>query len=468
MGVDVLTPVRDWTELVKTAPEFVLGQAEEDMSWNEYVPLNSKEGEREPKRRKRTQGEDGEAGKNGGESKLRKIYDKPVHTQWVKIIGHPAGLHNRGNTCFLNSVLQILAHIPPLVEFLQEQHPQNACKTPNCILCDFKAHLDKALSTRIPFAPKSMLGRLRHIGKQFSIGRQEDAHEFLRLLIDSFQRSALPRATTLDEKTKQTTVIYQIFGGTLKQEVSCLSCGHVSETIQPIMDISVDVGSGRGTVSDSLAAFCSKERLSRGNRYRCTKCSKLVDATKQTHLYTPPKVLTLHLKRFAYTLLSTAKVSKKIGYPMRLDIAPYTVQDANNSSPPQTRYNLCGVIVHLGKSARSGHYYSFAKASNGVWHQFDDENVTTARAETVLDQQAYMLYYLQEQTPIIPAMKENNNSSPPSKTARPEKSLKSHWSQNRLASLVENIKSPDQIPARTFHNRKYRPSLATYGKPRHR
>lgn len=40
------------------------------------------------------------------------------------------------------------------------------------------------------------------------------------------------------------------------------------------------------------------------------------------------------------------------------------------------RYDLVGVVVHAGVSPRSGHYYSFAKGANQIWHLFDDESVT--------------------------------------------------------------------------------------------
>merc|ERR1719298_366705 len=47
---------------------------------------------------------------------------------------------------------------------------------------------------------------------------------------------------------------------------------------------------------------------------------------------------------------------------------------------------------------QSGHYFAYAKNSNGLWYRFDDETVKQVGRDHVLQQQAYVLFY--EQVPL--------------------------------------------------------------------
>ena len=65
-----------------------------------------------------------------------------------------------------------------------------------------------------------------------------------RYLIESLQRSYLisrkiPK--NIDNYTKETTPFNQIFGGYMRQDVTCLRCKHVSTTFQHFMDLLLDI-----------------------------------------------------------------------------------------------------------------------------------------------------------------------------------------------------------------------------------
>ncbi|KAJ2807566.1 hypothetical protein H4S07_003567, partial [Coemansia furcata] len=238
-------------------------------------------------------------------------------------------------------------------------------------------------------SPKSIVGRLKLVAKHMRIGRQEDAHEFLRLLVDAFQRSLLHGIDPkIDRRIQETTLAHQIFGGYLQSQVKCSRCNHESNTFEPLLDLSLDIQAGN-TIAKALRSFTRPEILTKDNRYKCEKCSKLVDATKQMTVYRLPRALTLQLKRFSS--FGGGKISRHVEFPLSLSMKGYV--SANSTERGPYEYSLYAVLVHAGGSSRSGHYYSFVKSSAGVWYELNDSSVRQVSERTVLGQTAYLLFY---------------------------------------------------------------------------
>ncbi len=63
----------------------------------------------------------------------------------------------------------------------------------------------------------------------FRLGHQEDAHEYLIALLDGMHECIVQRVRPRPSPAvEQTTVIYRIFGGMMRSQVSCV-CGAVFE-----------------------------------------------------------------------------------------------------------------------------------------------------------------------------------------------------------------------------------------------
>ena len=301
--------------------------------------------------------------------------------------GVGAGLNNLGNTCYMNSVLQCLMYSPPVSNFaldgLDEEmrfRAGNFAALP--ALCD----LVRATAARdTSLAPRAFASNVTHIVRHFRLGRQEDAHEFLRFLLQGMQAECVAAATgSVTAKDGETAFIHQTFGGYLKSTVKCMRCRYESNTFDPFLDLSLDVAS---SVTASLQSFTRSEKLGLDIGYKCSKCKVPVAASKGFSILIPPNVLTVHLKRFNFR---GGKVDRMVDFAEELDISAFL------SRPGQrVVYRLTSVLVHAGASSNSGHYFAFVRVGRD-WFRMDDASVRPVPFATVLQQRAYLLFYTKD------------------------------------------------------------------------
>ncbi|THG07306.1 hypothetical protein TEA_015846 [Camellia sinensis var. sinensis] len=232
--------------------------------------------------------------------------------------GPPLGLKNLGNSCYLNSVLQCLTYTPPLASFCLNSLHSSSCDSAlaeirECPFCILEKRIARSLSVDLTLdTPAKMNSCLRIFAEHFRFGRQEDAHEFLRYVIDACHNTCL-RLKKLQQRRKGGggedegfgggTVVKEIFGGALQSQVKCLNCGAESNKVDEIMDISLDV----------LHSTSLKESMQ--------NCKKLVTARKQMSLLQAPNVLVIQLKRFEGVF--GGKIDKAIAFEEVLVLSSY-------------------------------------------------------------------------------------------------------------------------------------------------
>ena len=241
------------------------------------------------------------------------------------------GLENLANTCFLNSTLQCLLYCPILSNYLQSSHHSKNCSQVGfCAFCTLEKLSAKLLITNPKDAikPKEMVLNVRTMGKQFRRGRQEDAHEFLRCLLDSMQKACLRMAPPKQpRRVQETTAVHSLFGGHLRSQVKCLKCGYCSNKYEAYLDLSLEIAKKADSIDRAMENFTAAEQLNGDNQYKCDKCDALVDAAKRLTLHTLPKLLTFQLKRFGGMFGgdgSAAKINKHVDFPLYLDLERFT------------------------------------------------------------------------------------------------------------------------------------------------
>ncbi|XP_040997746.1 ubiquitin carboxyl-terminal hydrolase 23-like [Juglans microcarpa x Juglans regia] len=323
----------------------------------------------------------------------------------VRRIG--AGLKNLGNTCFLNSVLQCLTYTEPLAAYLQSSKHQNSCHIAGfCVLCAIQKHVSCALqSTGRILAPNDFVRNLQCISRNFRKARQEDAHEYMVNLLESMHKCCLPSGVPSESPTAcENSLVYKIFGGRLRSQVKCLQCSYCSNTFDPFLDLSLEIVKA-DSLNKALANFTAAEQLDGGERqYQCQHCKQKVRALKQLTVHEAPYVLTVHLKRF-HSHDPGQKIKKKVHFGSTLDLKPFV----SGSYDGDLKYTLYGVLVHDGWNTHYGHYSCYVRTSNGLWYHLNDNQVAPASEKRVLEQQAYMLFYVRDRrkSPTDVVQKEN-------------------------------------------------------------
>jgi len=103
------------------------------------------------------------------------------------------------------------------------------------------------------------------------------------------------------------------------------------------------------------------------NAMFCNKCQGQYPATYLTRLYTGPEILILVLNRgvgIQYRI--------KLEFSQTLDLTKY-IEGYNKGC----KYNLIGVVTHMGESGASGHFIAYCKSPiNGSWYRYNDDLVS--------------------------------------------------------------------------------------------
>ena len=364
--------------------------------------------------------------------------EPPICLDWKVTFRPGAGLRNLGNTCFMNSVLQCLTYTPPLAQ---------VCLTPDKgglpaehsngggfdAMQAFTNHVNKVLRSPGAVVPPYAFSRhLRALSSQFRLGRQEDAHEFFRCLIDGMDKvetDANKRKAGRGSKGKgkgkakakppaPRTLVDRVFGGALSSQVRCTRCDYTSTTRDPILDLSLELsgagGSGKGmritSLNQALGAFTKPEILDGSNQYNCPRCKRGVRAVKQMLMDATPNVLAVQLKRFAFGKHGT-KIERMVHFPLALDMGAFVRKGTgtgakggagSSKATAGAAYALYAILVHSGHSLHSGHYYCFVRCPSSGWVCCDDSSVRPVSEKKVLEQRAYMLFYRREAPAPVP------------------------------------------------------------------
>lgn len=281
------------------------------------------------------------------------------------------GLQNQGATCYLNSLLQSLYHLPRFRHLVYSiaAEPNSSAASLQRLFWKLEHDAESVSTTELT---KSFGWNIEDIAVQ------HDVQELLRKLIDK-----------LEEKVKDSPLkgsIEKLFRGTYMDILKCRNVDYERKQEIAYCDLSLNV-SGCDTLEDALRKFTEWELLDGDNQYKSDTYG-FQDANKGIKLNMLPPVLHLHLKRFEYQYQNDPptleKVNAKQVFPPSLRMGEFL--DIPTQDTDETTYDLFGILVHSG-SAQTGHYYAFMRPAAGQpdWYKFDDSKVSRASESDAID-----------------------------------------------------------------------------------
>jgi len=246
---------------------------------------------------------------------------------------HPLGLQNFGNTCYLNSIVQILRYTKPVVKRLVEVESENPA------VQSFINLLYQGST------PRKFAKHLSSLG--FEPLYQHDAHEFLLTMLDKVYE---------DEACKD---IKNPFEGHFESTLTCKN-GHTSVSKEPFCCLSIN-----GGLDDGIAALEEPESVV----CKCDHCDE-TEMVKTVTIH-PGEVVCIQFKRF--------DISGKLTYKVAIPEEWYG-------------YKLVGICNHMG-STHGGHYTAAVNV-DGQYMHFNDEDVQDIDGLPKRSRVPYLMVYV--------------------------------------------------------------------------
>lgn len=272
------------------------------------------------------------------------------------------GFINIGNSCYLNSALQMLIRIPELFTLIKAS--RNKDKKINKLYNYFSEYNNKDTNSMNPQYIKDIVGEKKTV---FLGHSQEDSAEFLIYFFEVLN-------TLLGEKEMN-----KIFGIETLVSIKCKlkKCLAISQLKEMTPFLILDIRSNSENLDDCYRTFKEKTKLQGDNKYFCEKCQALRLARKKMTINNWPNNLIIWLKRFQLTPRGYIKNNKDLDIPFEW----------------RHDYYLQGGVIHFG-GLNGGHYVYFGKV-NDNWFLFNDSSVSRLDKKELYNcrKRAYLLHY---------------------------------------------------------------------------
>lgn len=336
--------------------------------------------------------------------------------------GH-SGLANLGNTCFMNSVLQIFSHTKEFSKILDAGTYRSKLNNiaDSIILLEWDELRQLMWSQNCVVAPSKFLHTVQRLATlkgatMFTGFVQNDASEFIHFLVQSFHNAiARPVTMTITGTSENATdklaiqcfdmirrmyaneysEVWDIFYGVHISEIVSTATGTVMRCVpEPyfMIDLGLPPHIKNPSIEECFDWYVQGEVLEGDNAWLNELTGVKESVQKRISYWSFPCILVIDIKRFSHrNVKNQCLVTIDID---TLDLSKYAIGYRKESYI----YELYGICNHSG-SVHGGHYTATVRTASGEWHAFNDTHVTQIHdVSKLITPQAYCLFYRKKST----------------------------------------------------------------------
>jgi ubiquitin C-terminal hydrolase len=328
------------------------------------------------------------------------------------------GLANLGNTCFVNSCLQILSHTYELNDLLNNPSYKTRLnnKYETALLVEWDNLRTMMWKENCIISPGKFIKTLQKLSQLKGVSlftgfAQNDLPEFLLFVIDCFhvslQREVKMTIVGTEQNNKDKLAsecfemirkmynkdyseIWNMFYGIHVSQIKSFESDNIlSRRPEPffMVDLSIPQNNKEPSLLDCMDLYVEGESMIGDNAWFNETTKQKEDVKKGIIFWSFPNILVIDFKRFNARGIKNQIL---ITFPLEeLNLSKYVI----GYKPSSYVYDLYAVANHTG-STLGGHYYAMVKNANGKWYMFNDTEVSEITDLTkIVSPKAYCLFY---------------------------------------------------------------------------
>lgn len=328
-----------------------------------------------------------------------------------------AGLGNSSNTCYLNSIIQLLGHCFPFTQMILEkdftQIISDDKNTKPSISIELKEILNLMWIKHHSIKPNKFLKALQLNFDFIDIYSQQDSSEILGFILDklnqelkteiNFNINDICYNDVLSKKLSKVcdreaykfhkneySEIIELFYGQIINQTKCSECSKIHQSQDYFSCLKLEIPEDDNmTLEKCIKSYFTSFYLNDNNEkeWKCDKCNTYSKNKKIAKIWKMPPLLFISFKRFK---ADATKIGKTVEIPKNISFDDYCICSDNTNC----NYKLVGTSIHLGRF-NNGHYITIVR-NNSSYVLIDDVNIQNIKEEDaikLINENSYMLLY---------------------------------------------------------------------------